>query len=114
MPQSRCPETGATLVQRASPRYEIAADGTLDLPTGNKLRVKLEDISLHGCKVRCSDPVAIGSDAKVRFSGLGGRSAQVIWQLGGRVGARFHEPLTTIAIIRAALKDRLRNIPKDQ
>jgi hypothetical protein len=102
--RTTCPETGAVLTTRISPRHEIALKATIGLEAGGKFGVDLQDISMHGFKAACSLP--IGSMAELWLPDLETRAAKIVWSLGGRSGGRFEEPLSySSTILRFALED---------
>ena len=55
--------------------------------------VTLCDLSTSGFKAECLRPVLIGSYVSLDVPGIGPVHAQVRWQVGGMLGARFLDPL---------------------
>jgi hypothetical protein len=73
----------------------INADGRLALRGGGTSTVEAEirDISALGLKGACSETLTIGSLITVDIPGIGAVDAEVKWQLSGRFGALFVEPI---------------------
>jgi hypothetical protein len=73
----------------------INADGRFALRGGDISTVEAEirDISALGLKGACSETLAIGSLITLDIPGIGAVEAEVKWQLSGRFGALFLEPI---------------------
>jgi hypothetical protein len=73
----------------------INADGRFALRGGDISTVEAEirDISALGLKGACSETLTIGSLITVDIPGIGAVDAEVKWQLSGRFGALFLEPI---------------------
>jgi hypothetical protein len=56
--------------------------------------VTICDLSTTGFKAECPDPVRIGSYVSLDVPGIGPVHAQVRWQLGGRMGGMFLDPIS--------------------
>jgi len=55
--------------------------------------VIVRDVSTAGFMVQCQDNVSIGSYVCLDVPGLGPVRAQVRWQVGGRMGGMFLDPI---------------------
>lgn len=51
------------------------------------------DVSEHGFRARCEARVSPGSGVTLEIPGIGPVDAQVEWQRGGELGARFVTPI---------------------
>ena len=58
------------------------------------IEVRIHDVSQCGFMAECSDPVQIGSFVTLDVPGIGSVSAQVRWQIGGRMGGMFLDPIS--------------------
>ena len=52
------------------------------------------DVSTAGFKAECPDPVRIGSYVSLDVPGVGPVHAQVRWQVGGKMGGQFLDPIS--------------------
>ena len=58
------------------------------------VEVKIHDVSQCGFMAECLDPVQIGSYVTLDVPGIGAVCAQVRWQIGGRMGGMFLDPIS--------------------
>jgi hypothetical protein len=58
------------------------------------IEVKIQDVSQCGFMAECVQPVQIGSYVSLDVPGIGAVSAQVRWQIGGRMGGMFLDPIS--------------------
>jgi hypothetical protein len=86
----------------------INTDGTFALQDGDLAAVEAEirDISVLGLKGACSQTLPIGSLITVDIPGIGAVDAEVKWQLSGRFGALFLEPIDLAKCEWSAVKAR--------
>jgi hypothetical protein len=70
--------------------------GTADLRHQSlySVRVRIRDVSTEGFMAECADPVRIGSYVSLDVPGIGAVNAQVRWQLGGKIGGQFVDPIS--------------------
>lgn len=70
--------------------------GTADLRHQNRysVKVRIHDVSTEGFLAECADPIRIGSYVSLDVPGIGPVNAQVRWQLGGRMGGQFVDPIS--------------------
>jgi hypothetical protein len=52
------------------------------------------DLSTSGFMAQCMRPVLIGSYVSLDLPGIGPVHAQVRWQVGGRMGGKFLDPIS--------------------
>ncbi len=73
-----------------------AVDTTAQLRHQNwySVEVKVHDVSQCGFMAECADPVQIGSYVSLDVPGIGPVRAQVRWQIGGRMGGMFLDPIS--------------------
>lgn len=73
----------------------INAEGTFGLRAGDfhMVDAEIHDISTLGLKGSCPKTLSIGSVITVDIPGIGTVDAEVKWQLSGRFGAMFLEPI---------------------
>ena len=58
------------------------------------VEVKVHDGSQCGFMAECADPFEIGSYVSLDVPGIGEVRAQVRWQIGGRMGGMFLDPIS--------------------
>lgn len=58
------------------------------------VEVTVRDLSTSGFMAECLRPVLIGSYVSLDLPGIGPVNAQVRWQVGGRLGGRFLDPIS--------------------
>ena len=62
--------------------------------TGNpKFRVKIHDVSTHGCRVEFIDRPRLDEKVWLKFDGLEALSANVCWVEGPDAGVEFERPI---------------------
>jgi hypothetical protein len=72
----------------------INAEGTFGLKAEEyTVEAEICDVSPLGLKGICPGPLSIGSIVSVDIPGIGPADAEVKWQLAGRFGAMFLEPI---------------------
>lgn len=86
-------EDGRAFLPRRSVRVKLAQVADL---RGNdaQMAVTVCDLSTAGFMAECLRPVLIGSYVALDLPGIGPVRAQIRWQLGGRLGAKFLEPVS--------------------
>jgi hypothetical protein len=52
------------------------------------------DLSTSGFMAECMRPVLIGSYVSLDIPGIGPVHAQIRWQVGGRMGGKFLDPIS--------------------
>jgi hypothetical protein len=58
------------------------------------VEVRIRDVSQCGFMAECGEAVAIGSNVSLDVPGIGPVHAQVRWQLGGKMGGLFLDPIS--------------------
>jgi hypothetical protein len=75
------------------------------------VEVKVCDISRCGFMAECDDAVVIGSHVLLDVPGIGGVHAQVRWQLAGRMGGMFLDPISLTKCEWTAVRNDLAEMP---
>jgi hypothetical protein len=90
------PETTAmTFTARRAPRRPVPGPSTqMRHQHWYSVDVKVCDVSTSGFMAECADPVRIGSYVSLDVPGIGPVHAQVRWQIGGRMGGMFLDPIS--------------------
>ena len=79
---------------RRSPRIAIEGQAALNAQSRFEVEVKVRNVSTCGFMAECAVPVQIGSYVSLDVPGIGQVSAQVRWQVGGRMGGMFLDPIS--------------------
>ena len=79
---------------RKSARRRISEPAALTQQSWYSIDVRVCDVSTGGFMAECAEPVRIGSGVSLEVPGIGAVSAQVRWQLGGRMGGMFLDPIS--------------------
>lgn len=87
-------EDGRAFLPRRSVRVKITGSTDLNGEGVEPVPVTVCDLSTAGFMAECLRPVLIGSYVALDLPGIGSVNAQVRWQLGGRLGAKFTEPVS--------------------
>jgi hypothetical protein len=80
-------------VHRRAERLPIASETRLR-HQWYSVEVKVRDLSQSGFMAECGEAVAIGSNVSLDVPGIGTVHAQVRWQIGGRMGGMFLDPIS--------------------
>ena len=51
------------------------------------------DLSTHGFSIEAAEELRVGDEISIGLSGIGRRTARVVWQEAGRFGCEFKQPL---------------------
>ena len=86
-------EEGGVFRPRRGARLNLKERTQLRSKDQNALDVTVCDLSTGGFMAECMRPVLIGSYVSLDIPGIGPVHAQVRWQVGGRLGARFLDPV---------------------
>jgi hypothetical protein len=78
---------------RRSERTAISTTTRLTQQNWYGVEVVLCDLSSTGFMAQCEDNVSIGSYVTLDVPGLGPVRAQVRWQVGGKMGGMFLDPI---------------------
>lgn len=79
---------------RRSPRVGMSASTQLRSNDQAVSQVTVCDLSTSGFMAECMRPVLIGSYVSLDLPGIGPVHAQVRWQVGRKLGARFLDPIS--------------------
>jgi hypothetical protein len=60
------------------------------------VEIRVCDLSTSGFMAECMRPVLIGSYVSLDLPGIGPVNAQVRWQVGGRMGGKFLDPISLL------------------
>ncbi len=87
------PGSASDFVHRRSERLAIASATQLR-HQWYSVEIKVRDVSQSGFMAECGEAVAIGSHVSLDIPGIGPVHAQVRWQIGGRMGGMFLDPIS--------------------
>ncbi len=87
-------EEGRAFQPRRSVRIKLTEVARLRGYGAQAVDVTVCDLSTAGFMAECLRPVLIGSYVSLDLPGIGPVHAQVRWQLGGRLGAKFLDPVS--------------------
>ena len=79
---------------RRSERTAVAQPAQMHSDNWYSVEVTVCDVSQCGFMAECGDPVQIGSYVSLDVPGIGQVNAQVRWQIGGRMGGMFMDPIS--------------------
>ena len=79
---------------RRSGRTPVAGRTQLRAQSWYSIEVTVCDVSTSGFMAECLQPVRIGSYVSLDVPGVGPVNAQVRWQLGGKMGGLFVDPIS--------------------
>ena len=90
---------------RQSQRLPLEAETRLRPNSWSSLQIRMLDLSTSGFRAECEARVQPGSRVSLDIPGIGAIDAQIAWQRGDRIGARF---FTSIELARCqwALRER--------
>ena len=81
-------------VERSVKRVAVASTTNLHSDHWYTVEVKVRDVSQAGFMAECEHPIGIGSAVSLDVPGIGAVEAQVRWQLAGRMGGLFRDPIS--------------------
>lgn len=93
-----------TFKPRRTPRTRVAGCAQMRQPNWYSVEVRICDVSSAGFMAECPQPVRIGGYVSLDVPGIGPVNAQVRWQLGGRMGGQFLDPISLARCEWAAVK----------
>ena len=79
---------------RRSARTPVVSRTQMRQQNWYSVEVKIRDVSTGGFMAECDASVRIGSFVSLDIPGLGPVHAQVRWQIGGRMGGMFLDPIS--------------------
>jgi hypothetical protein len=80
--------------QRRAARRRVEGAAQLSQSGLYEVEVTIRDVSTSGFMAECPAPVRIGSHVSLEVPGIGPVRAQVRWQIGGRMGGMFLDPIS--------------------
>jgi len=83
-----------TYKSRNAPRTRVSARAQLRQQSWYAVEVRVCDLSSSGFMAECPQAVRIGGYVSLDVPGIGPVNAQVRWQLGGRMGGQFLDPIS--------------------
>ena len=78
---------------RKAPRVELDAEVLVRRTSGNNYRVRVFDLSPHGCKVEFIERPTLDERIFIKIEGLDGIEGVVRWTEGFVVGVDFARPM---------------------
>ena len=87
-------DEGAVFQPRRSRRVELQEVTSLRSMDERVVEVTVCDLSTSGFMAECLRPVLIGSYVSLDLPGIGPVHAQVRWQVGGKMGGKFLDPVS--------------------
>jgi len=90
--------------RRRANRAALNLSATMRDGSRAKARVRVIDISTHGCRIECTTPVADESCIWLAIAGLETQYCRVVWHCEEFVGLEFEKPLAD-AVLDKLLKD---------
>ena len=97
-------------IQRRSERRPVGSTAQLR-HQWYSVEVTVCDVSQCGYMAECGDAVAIGSHVSLNVPGIGPVRAQVRWQIGGRMGGKFLDPINLVECDWAAIRAEPLQVP---
>jgi len=80
--------------ERRDERVPVATRTQLRGENWYNVEIRIRDVSQRGFLAECGDQVLIGSHVSLDIPGIGPVFAQVRWQIGGRMGGMFQDPIS--------------------
>ena len=77
---------------RAAQRYPSELDSTVRQGS-DPLDATVLDLSTHGFAIEAAEELKVGENISIGLSGIGVRTARIVWQEAGRFGCEFKQPL---------------------
>lgn len=87
-------DDGVDYTERQEARVPVQATARLLHQNLYSFEVRIRDVSPLGFMAECGQHVAIGSFVSLDVPGIGPVQAQVRWQIGGRMGGKFQDPMS--------------------
>lgn len=87
-------EEAPCFLPRRGNRLELDEVAQMRCQGSTVIEVRVHDLSTGGFMATCLRPVLIGSYVTLDLPGIGPVHAQVRWQVGGKLGGRFLDPVS--------------------
>lgn len=85
-----------SFLPRRTVRVKVKAGTNLRDAGNEAVEIMVCDLSTAGFMAESLQPILIGSYVSIDLPGIGIVHAQVRWQLGGRMGGKFLEPINLV------------------
>ena len=79
---------------RREERTRVSSTAEMRQQSWYSVEVAICDVSPLGFMAECEEHVAIGSHVSLDVPGIGPVHAQVRWQIGGKMGGMFLDPIS--------------------
>lgn len=86
--------------RRRAYRAALRVAATMREGSQSKVRVRLIDISTHGCRIECTSTVAADARIWLNMAGLEAQHCRVVWHCQEFVGLEFEQPLAEAVLDR--------------
>lgn len=80
-------------LSRANKRTEVAAEAALRRAGNASHRVRVQEVSVSGCRLELVDRPDVGEHVWVKFDGLEAIEATVCWIAGFKAGLKYTKPI---------------------
>lgn len=98
-------------VKRRAERRSVASTTHMHSDQWYTVEVRVRDVSQAGFMAECEHAIGIGSAVSLDVPGIGSVDAQVRWQLAGRMGGLFHDPISLSECEWTAVRTDPTNVP---
>jgi len=98
-------------VNRRGERLPVSSTTSMRGEQSYTVEVKVCDVSQAGFMAECPQPIGIGSSVSLDVPGIGPVHAQVRWQLAGRMGGLFLDPISLTQCEWTAVKTEPPKVP---
>ena len=86
--------------RRRANRAALRLAATMREGSHSKVRVRLIDISTHGCRIECTSTVAAETWLWLNIAGLESQYCRVVWHCQEFIGLEFEKPLAETVLDR--------------
>jgi hypothetical protein len=86
--------------RRRAPRSPLLLDATIREPGRSRTRVRVIDISTHGCRLDAVNGPSADSWVLLSIAGIETQYCRVVWQVHEFVGLEFANPITDLVLAR--------------
>ena len=86
--------------RRRANRAALRLDATMREGSRSKVKVRLIDISTHGCRIEGSSTADAGSWLWLNITGLESQYCRVVWHCQEFIGLEFEKPITDAVLDR--------------
>ena len=80
--------------RRRAERTALRLSATMREGTRSRVKVKIIDMSTHGCRMECSSAVSDGAAVSLSITGLEMLYCRVVWNCQEFIGVEFATPLS--------------------